>query len=65
MAKKTKKKSTAKKIARKPWTTADIRELKSLAKRKLGKEKIARKLKRTPGAVAVYAVKLGVSLSTR
>jgi hypothetical protein len=42
MAKKPKKKSTAKKIARKPWTTANIRELKSLAKEKLGKEKIAK-----------------------
>jgi hypothetical protein len=60
MAKKTKIKS----IVRKSWTTADIRELKSLAKTKIGKERIAKKLKRSPGAVGVYASKLGISLST-
>jgi hypothetical protein len=61
MAKNTKKKP----IVRKPWTTADIRELKSLAKTAIGKDKIAKKLKRSPGAVGVYASKLGISLSTR
>lgn len=61
MAKKTKKKV----VVRKPWTTADVRELKLLAKQKIGVAKIAKKMKRTPGAIGVQASKRGISLSTR
>ncbi len=50
---------------RAPWTAAEVRELKSLARKKLGREKIAQKLKRTPSSVQNRAVAEGVSLSTR
>ena len=43
----------------------DVRELKSLAKQKIGVKKIAKALKRTPGATGGKAAKLGVSLDTR
>jgi hypothetical protein len=65
MARTIKKKTSVKKITRKPWTKDDIRELKALAKQKVGTARIAKKLKRTPGAISVYAFNLGVSLSTR
>jgi hypothetical protein len=54
-----------KKVVRRAWTSSDVRELKSLAKKKMGVTKIAKALKRTPGATAVKAVQLGVSLSMR
>ena len=50
---------------RAPWTTVEVRELKSLARKKLGREKIAQKLKRTPASVQNRAVSEGISLSTR
>jgi hypothetical protein len=50
---------------RRPWTAQDIRELKSLAKKKTPTAKIARALKRTPGATQQKASSLGVSLDTR
>jgi hypothetical protein len=56
------KKKTA---VRREWTLSDVRELKSLAKKKTGVEKIAKQLKRTPGATAAKAHTLGVSLSTQ
>ena len=57
MAKKTKK------LIRRAWTKEDLRLLKSMAKAKEGTTKIAKALKRTPGATTVMAAKLGVSLS--
>jgi hypothetical protein len=51
------------KAVRREWTLSDVRELKSLAKKKTGVTKIAKQLKRTPGATAAKASKLGVSLS--
>jgi hypothetical protein len=60
MAKKAKKK-----VVRREWTKNDVRELKSLAKQKIGVKKIAKALKRTPGATGVKIAKLGVSLDTR
>jgi hypothetical protein len=54
-----------KKAVRREWTKDDMRVLKSLAKQKQGVNKIAKKLKRTPGATAVMAAKEGVSLSMR
>jgi hypothetical protein len=45
--------------------SSDVRELKSLAKKKVGVAKISKALKRTVGATAVKAHQLGVSLDTR
>jgi hypothetical protein len=53
-----------KKVIRR-WTKEDVRTLKSMAKEKRGVKKIAKALKRTPGATAVMAAKRGVSLSMR
>jgi hypothetical protein len=51
-------------VVRRAWTKDDVRTLKKMAKQKQGVKKIAKSLKRTPGATAVKAIKLGVSLST-
>jgi hypothetical protein len=66
-AKKTaaKKTSAKKTTVRRAWTSSDVRELKSLAKKKAGVARIAKALKRTAGAIAVKAHQLGVSLDTR
>ena len=55
----------AKKTIRRAWTKEDVRTMKTMAKAKSGVTKIAKTLKRTPGATTVMATKLGVSLSTR
>jgi len=55
----------AKKIVRRAWTSSDVRELKSLAKKRVGVMKISKALKRTLGATAAKAHQLGVSLDTR
>jgi hypothetical protein len=47
------------------WTKDDVRQMKQMAKAKAGVTKIAKALKRTPGATTVKAAKLGVSLSMR
>ncbi len=60
MAKKAKKK-----IVRRAWTKDDVRQLKSLAKQKVGVVKIAKALKRSRGATQVKASALGISLETR
>jgi hypothetical protein len=60
-----KKKTTKKTTVRRVWTSSDVRELKSLAKKKAGVARIAKALKRTAGAIAVKAHQLGVSLDTR
>ena len=52
-----------KKTVRREWTKSDIRVLKSMA-RKTPVMKIAKALKRTPGATSVKAAKLGVSLDS-
>jgi hypothetical protein len=54
-----------KKAIRRAWTSSDVRELKSLAKKKVGVARISKALKRTVGATAVKAHQLGVSLDTR
>jgi hypothetical protein len=54
-----------KKVVRRAWSNEDLKKLKSMARKKRGVKKIAKKLKRTPGATAVMAVKHGISLSTR
>jgi hypothetical protein len=60
-----KKNSAKKKNVRRAWTSSDVRELKSLAKKKAGVAHISKALKRTIGATAVKAHQLGVSLDTR
>jgi hypothetical protein len=55
----------ANKIVRRAWTSGEKRQMKTMAKAKLGVTKIAKALKRTPGATTVMAAKLGVSLSMR
>jgi hypothetical protein len=55
----------AKRVIRRAWTKDDVRSMKTMAKAKSGVAKIAKALKRTPGATTVMAAKLGVSLSTR
>jgi uncharacterized membrane protein len=54
-----------KKIVRREWTKADVKQLRSMAKERAGVRKISKSLKRTPGATAAMATKLGVSLSMR
>jgi hypothetical protein len=54
-----------KKPARRAWTSGDIRELKSLARKKTPAPRIARQLKRTEGATRQKASQLGVSLDSR
>ena len=58
-------KTKTKIIVRRAWTKDDVRQMKTMAKAKAGTKKIARALKRTPGATTVMAAKLGVSLSMR
>jgi hypothetical protein len=65
MAKKKNEIAKKKKSVRRAWTPSDVRELKSLAKKKVGVAKISKALKRTVGATAVKAHQLGVSLDTR
>ena len=48
-----------------PWTKDDVRTMKAMARAKAGVTKIAKALKRSPGATTVKAAKLGVSLSMR
>ncbi len=50
-----------KNIVRRAWTSSDVRELKSLAKKKTGVAKISKALKRTIGATAVKAHQLDVA----
>ena len=50
---------------RRPWTTADVRTLKTLAKKKTRAARIARTLKRTEGATRQKAFSVGVSLDSR
>ena len=54
-----------KKTVRRTWTASDVRELKALAKKKIGVAGISKALKRSAGATAVKAHQLGVSLDTR
>jgi hypothetical protein len=53
------------KTKRREWTKDDVRELKTLARQKTPVAKIAKSLKRTPGATQQKAFTLGVSLDSR
>ena len=55
----------AKVAKRREWTKDDVRELKTLARQKTSVRKIAKALKRTPGATQQKAFTLGVSLDSR
>ena len=55
----------AKRVVRRALTKDDVRTMKTMAKAKSGVAKIAKALKRTPGATTVMAAKLGISLSMR
>jgi hypothetical protein len=50
---------------RREWTKDDVRQLKTLARQKTPVAKIAKALKRTPGATSQKAFTLGVSLDSR
>jgi hypothetical protein len=41
------------KVVRRDWTKDDVRQLRTMAKAKAGVRKIAKSLKRTPGATTV------------
>ena len=47
---------------RRAWTSVQVRELKSLAKKKVPAKKIAKSLKRTEGATRQKAFAIGLSL---
>jgi hypothetical protein len=44
----------------KPWSATDVKQLRALAKARLSSTAVARKLKRTRGAVAQKALVLGI-----
>ena len=50
---------------RRAWTSVQVRELKSLARKKTPARKIAKSLKRTEGATRQKAFSIGVSLNSR
>ena len=50
---------------RRTWTSVQVRELKSMARKKTPAPKIAKKLKRTEGATRQKASSMGLSLDTR
>ena len=50
---------------RRAWTAAEVRDLKSLAKKKTTASQIAKKLKRTEGATRQKAFSIGLSLDSR
>ena len=47
---------------RRAWTATEVRELKTMAKKKTAASQIARKLKRTEGATRQKAFSIGLSL---
>jgi hypothetical protein len=56
---------TKKKVKRRAWSKDDVREFKSLARKKTPAPKIARAFKRTEGAIRQKALALGISLNSR
>jgi hypothetical protein len=50
---------------RRAWTSVEVRELKSMARKKAPAGKIAKKLKRSEGATRQKAFSIGLSLDTR
>jgi len=50
---------------RRAWTSTEVRELKTMARRKTPAARIAKKLKRTEGATRQKAFSIGLSLDSR
>ncbi len=50
---------------RRAWTPAQVRELKTFARKKTPARKIAKSLKRTEGATRQKAFSIGLSLDSR
>jgi hypothetical protein len=50
---------------RRAWTPVQVRELKTMARKKSPASKIAKKLKRSEGATRQKAFSIGLSLDTR
>jgi hypothetical protein len=50
---------------RRAWTAGEVRDLKSLARKKTAASQIAKKLKRTEGATRQKAFSIGLSLDSR
>lgn len=50
---------------RRAWTAAELRDLKTMAKKKTAAGKIAKKLRRTEGATRQKAFSIGLSLDSR
>jgi hypothetical protein len=50
---------------RRAWTATEVRELKTLAKKKTTAAKIAKRLRRTEGATRQKAFSIGLSLDSR
>ena len=50
---------------RRAWTSIQVRELKSLAKKKVPAKRIAKTLKRTEGATRQKAFSIAISLDSR
>jgi len=50
---------------RRAWTSVQVRELKSMARKKAPASRIAKKLKRTEGATRQKAFSIGLSLDSR
>jgi hypothetical protein len=63
MAVKTKRAAKkAKRVARRGWSKADVRDLRAHSKSKTAVVKISKAMKRTVGALRQQAFKLGISL---
>jgi len=50
---------------RRGWTSTEVRELKTLARKKTPAGRIAKRLKRTEGATRQKAFSIGLSLDSR
>jgi hypothetical protein len=50
---------------RRAWSSVEVRELKTLARKKTPAGRIAKKLKRSEGATRQKAFSMGLSLDTR
>ncbi len=50
---------------RRAWTATEVRELKTLAKKKTTAGRIAKRLRRTEGATRQKAFSIGLSLDSR
>lgn len=50
---------------RKKWTTKDVKSLRTMARKRIHAANIARKLRRSEGALRQKAFSIGLSLDTR